>query len=485
MGRGDVPRKMWGGRFAEPPDPELLAFTSSLSVDRRLLRWDIIASIAHAEMLGATRIIPTSDAQTIAAGLRSLLADLGAGRLSVEGAHEDVHSFIEDALYQRIGAVAGRLHTARSRNDQVVTAFRLYLKEHLIILAGLVRDLMAALVDRAAGTIDVIMPGFTHLQHAQPVRLAHHLLAYVWMLDRDADRLLAAFRRADVLPLGSGALAGVAFPVDRQRVAAALGFARLSENSVDATGDRDFAVEALFAATLLMVHLSRWGEELTLWASEEFGFIRLSDAVATGSSLMPQKKNPDPAELIRGRAGRAIGSLTSLLVTLKGLPLGYHRDLQEDKVIVFETLDLAAASVRAMGRLLTGLDFVAARMEVAASRGYLTATDLADYLVRKGGPFREAHEIAGRVVQLAMGRGVPLWELPIEAYRTVSPSFEPDVLESVSLQASVEARQVSGGTARSAVLLQLTAARERLAALGSTLEEASTPLRKAAMLAGG
>ncbi|OLD51216.1 MAG: argininosuccinate lyase, partial [Armatimonadetes bacterium 13_1_40CM_3_65_7] len=295
---------MWGGRFRQPPDSDLLEFTSSFPTDRRLLRWDVVASIAHVQMLGATGIISASDAAVIADGLRGILADAEAGRVRVKGRYEDVHSFLEAILYRRIGPVAGRLHTARSRNDQVATTLRLYVKEAILHLVTHTVDLMDATVGRAAGAVEIILPGFTHLQHAQPVRLAHHLLGYVWMLDRDVDRLMDCYRRSNVLPLGSGAVAGVSYPVDRQRVADALGFARISENSIDATGDRDFAVELVAAAALLMVHLSRWSDELVLWASEEFGFITLADAVTTGSSLMPQKKNPDPVELIRGRAGR-------------------------------------------------------------------------------------------------------------------------------------------------------------------------------------
>ena len=469
---------MWGGRFQEPLDPEILEFTSSLRIDRRLLRWDIVASIAHAAMLGETSIIPAAGAAAIRAGLRGILADVEAGRLAVEGPFEDVHSFIEATLYQRIGEVAGRLHTARSRNDQVVTAFRLYIKEHVVMLVGLVRDLMELTIQRAAATLDVVMPGFTHFQHAQPVRLAHHLLAHVWMLERDADRLMACYRRADVLPLGSGAVAGVAFPVDRWQVADALGFSRISENSIDATGDRDFAIDAVFAAAQLMVHLSRWGEEIVLWASEEFGFVSLADAVATGSSLMPQKKNPDPAELIRGRAGRVIGLLVAMLAMVKGLPIGYQRDLQEDKGIVFEALDVAAASLQATVRLWRGVEFVTARLDAAARRGLLTATEVADYLVKKGVPFREAHELAGQVVRVALSRGVQLWELPYEVYQASSPLFGEDVLRAVTLEASVEAQRVPGGTARESVEQQLVAALSRLEPLQAWLRETSAALQR-------
>lgn len=483
MPGGDTPHKMWGGRFREALDSDLLEFTSSFSTDRRLLRWDIVASIAHVQMLGATDIIPASDAAAIADGLRVILADAAAGRLRTRGAYEDVHSFVEAILYRRIGSAAGRLHTARSRNDQVATAFRLYVKEQIVHLVARIIELMAAATDRAAGAMEIIMPGLTHLQHAQPVRLAHHLLAYVWMLERDADRLMDGYRRTDVLPLGSGAVAGVSYPIDRPRVANALGFARVSDNSIDATGDRDFAVEVAAAASLLMVHLSRWSDELVLWASDEFGFVSLADAVATGSSLMPQKKNPDPVELIRGRAGRVIGAVTALLVMLKGLPAGYHRDLQEDKEIVFEGLDLAAASVRALLTFLGGVEFSAARMEEATRRGLLTSTEVADYLARKGMPFREAHEVAGRVVQEALARGSQLWDLPLEVYRGISPLFERDINEAVRPAAAVETKRAPGGTAKAAVEAQLDGARLRIDDLRGWVRAAQDNLRRVAALA--
>ncbi len=484
MAGKDTSGKMWGGRFEEPLDPKILEFTSSFAIDRRLVQWDIIASIAHAKMLGAVGVIPPADARTITAGLRGILADIEAGRLTVDGSFEDVHSFIEATLYQRVGVAAGRLHTARSRNDQVVTAFRLYIKEQLVGLVVLIRQLMEQVVERAEVTRDVAMPGFTHLQHAQPIRLAHHLMAYFWMLDRDVDRLIDCYRRTDVLPLGSGALAGVSFPVDRHQVANALGFARISENSIDATGDRDFATEAVFAAVMLMVHLSRWAGEVVLWASEEFGFVSLADSVATGSSIMPQKKNPDPAELIRGRTGRAIGLLTALLATVKGLPVGYQGDLQEDKAIVFEALDLGAAAVRTMGLLLEKTEFRTEQMDAAIRRGLITATEVADYLVRKGVPFREAHGLAGQVVQAALARGCQLWELPYQAYREVSPLFEQDVLETVTVEASIEAKRVPGGTARQAVEQQLGAGHRRLDATLAWVREATSAVGRPRALLG-
>lgn len=476
---------MWGGRFTEPLDPDLLVFTSSFDVDRRLVRWDALASIAHATALGEAGVLPRGDVEAIVAGLRGLLADLDAGTVAVEGGYEDVHTFLEGALYERIGAPAGRLHTARSRNDQVATAFRLFVKEQITALASEIRALMAALVERAAQSVEVILPGFTHLQHAQPVRLAHHLLAYVWMLGRDADRLMDAYRRADVLPLGSGAIAGVSFPVDRGRVAELLGFLRVSENSVDATGDRDFAVETVSAAALVAIHLSRWGEEIVLWATDEFGFVTLADRVATGSSLMPQKKNPDPAELIRGRAPRVIGDLVALLGMLKGLPAGYHRDLQEDKPATFDALETVRACTRAMRVLLEGVQFRPEKMEAAARRGWITATEVADYLVRKGVPFREAHALAARIVQRAAAKDVALWELSLEEYRAVSPTFDADIAQVVTVEAAVESKDVPGGTSRRAVQAQLAAARDRIRALDEWLAGSAQALRVPERLVAG
>jgi argininosuccinate lyase len=336
------------------------------------------------------------------------------------------------------------------------------MKEEIAVLVGETQTLAGRIADRAETVLDAILPGFTHLQHAQPVRLAHHLLAYGWMLVRDITRLRAAYDAADVLPLGAGAIAGSGFVLDRARTAARLGFARVSENSIDTVGDRDFAIEAAFAAALLVVHLSRWAGELVLWATDEFGFVRLSDRVATGSSLMPQKKNPDTAELVRGKAARVTGQVVTLLALLRGLPAGYHLDVQEDKAAVFDALDTAGAALRAMGAFVDGVTFDTDRMRDAADRGWVTATEAADYLVRRGVPFREAHEAAGRVVRIASGRGVPLWELPLDAYRGVHPAFDEDVLRAVGLEAAVEGKRIAGGTAREAVTDQLQALRARL-----------------------
>jgi len=474
---------MWGGRFAEPLDPRILEFTASFAVDRRLLPWDVLASVAHARMLGDAGIIPAADAQAITDGLLGILADVDAGHLAVEGPFEDVHSFIETTLYDRIGAAAGRLHTARSRNDQVVTAFRLYVKAQLVDLVRVVSRLMEHFLRLAETTRNIVLPGYTHLQHAQPILLAHHLLAYVWMLERDTDRLKECYRRTDVLPLGAGAVAGVSFPIDRLAVARMLGFARISENSLDAAGDRDFALDVAFAAATLMIHLSRWAGEIVLWASEEFGFLTLADSVATGSSLMPQKKNPDVAELIRGSSGRVIGALTALLATVKGLPAGYQGDLQEDKRLTFEAVDASIAAVTAMDLLLDHIQFHPEQMAAATRKGLLTATEVADYLVRKGVPFREAHGMVGQLVQVALTRGCQLWDLPYEVYREVSSLFERDVLTTVTVEAAVEAKRAPGGTAPASVDQQLVRAHAQLEAIRAWLTDASAAASRPRSLA--
>jgi argininosuccinate lyase len=475
---------MWGGRFEEPPAPDVLAFTASFPVDRRLLRWDVIASIAHARALQDAGVIGSGDADKIVRGLAAILRDVEAGTLELSGPHEDVHSFLEAALFERIGPAAGRLHTGRSRNDQVATAFRLWAKEHTLGLIEETRALATTIGGRAQGSLDIILPGFTHLQHAQPVRLAHHLLAYAWMLLRDISRLRAAYVAADALPLGSGAIAGSGFPVDRGRTASRLGFSRLTENSIDAVGDRDFAVEAVFAAALLATHLSRWAGELVLWATDEFGFVRLADRIAAGSSLMPQKKNPDAAELVRAKAARTAGQLTALLSVLKGLPSGYNLDLQEDKAAVFDVFESVGASLRVMRVFLEGVEFNAERMREAAGRGYATATEAADYLVRRGVPFREAHEAAGRVVRVAAERDVALGALPLEDFRSAHPAFAADVLESVGLEAAVESKRLPGGTARVAVIDQLRDLGEALSEAAAWQRRASVSLQTAADLLG-
>ncbi|MGQ0550143.1 MAG: argininosuccinate lyase [Armatimonadota bacterium] len=456
--------RMWGGRFTAGPDPAASALLASLPVDRALLRWDLAGSLAHVIALAEAGVIPKDAAASIARELEAMLAEADAGSLVAEEGYEDVHSFIEATLVARLGAAtAGWLHTGRSRNDQVVTAFRLALKDRIARVAGHLTALLDALLARAREAGDIMVPSYTHLQRAQPVLLAHAWLAYFWMLARDLDRLRDAYRRLDVSPLGSGAIAGTGFPLDRAREAALLGFAQVSENSIDATGDRDFALEVTAVLTGLLIHLSRWAEDLILWCTKEFEFITLPDGITTGSSLMPQKRNPDLLELVRSRAGVALGSLVTLGVVMKGVPAGYSGDLGEDKAPTFAALRAAESAVGAMTLVISGLLFKPERMAAALRGGFLTATEAADYLVRRGVPFREAHRLAGQVVLAAEAAGCELWELPLEAYDRVSPHFGPDVLDAVTPAGAVAAKDVPGGTAPGRVAEALAAARAALA----------------------
>src|SRR5437879_1263130 len=399
-----VTARLWGGRFRGKPDPQIAAFTTSLPFDQRLYRADILGSIAHATMLGRSGIIAPEEAARIVQGLREMLGEVDAGLLKIEGA-EDIHTFVESALRVRIGDAARRLHTARSRNDQVATDLRFYLKGEMVKIVGRTLALQQVLLALAEAHSSVIIPGYTHLQRAQPVLLAHHLLAYVWMFHRDVGRFRDAFARTDALPLGAAALAGTSYPIDPHLVADLLGFSRVAENSLDATSDRDFAVEFVSAASLLMTHLSRLAGEIVLWTTAEFGFVELLDTISTGSSIMPQKKNPDAAELIRGKAGRVLGDLVTLLAVPRGLPLAYNSDLQEDKEAVFDAVDTATASLQVMGVILNGIrvnvDGIAGRLR----GGFMGATEVADALARRGMPFRDAHELVGRIVLYAQEQG--------------------------------------------------------------------------------
>jgi argininosuccinate lyase len=453
---------MWGGRFRGEINPQIAAFTTSLPLDRRLYRADILGSIAHAMMLGRCGIIPPGEAQALVQALREMLREIDARVLRIQGA-EDIHTFVEATLRERIGEGAGRLHTARSRNDQVVTDLRFYLKGEILKIVGRTVALQQVLLALAEANPSVIIPGYTHLQRAQPVLLAHHMLAYLWMLQRDMGRLQDAFGRIDVLPLGSAALAGTSYPIDRQFVADLLGFSRISENSLDATSDRDFAVEFVAAAALLMSHLSRLAAEIVLWATSEFGFVELSDTVSSGSSIMPQKKNPDAAEIVRGKAARVLGDLTALLAMLRGLPLAYNSDLQEDKEAVFDTVDTVNASLQVMGLLLGGIHF---NTEVIAERlrgGFMGATEIADALARKGMPFRDAHALVGRIVLYAQEQGKELWELSADEVRTLSPLVDAAMLEATSPAAAVANKLSAGGTAPQRVADQMKTAREAIA----------------------
>jgi len=462
-GRSDpATARLWGGRFRGDLDPTIAAFTTSLPFDRRLYRADILGSIAHATMLGRRGIVPEADADRIVRGLREILSEIDAGVLQIAGA-EDIHTFVEATLRARIGDAAGRLHTARSRNDQVATDLRVYLKAEIATLVGRTEALQQLLVALAEAHPSVIIPGYTHLQRAQPVLLAHHLLAYVWMLQRDVGRLRDAFARTDVLPLGSAALAGTSYPIDRDLVASLLGFSRVSENSLDATSDRDFAVEFTAAAALLMTHLSRLAGEIVLWATTEFGFVELSDTISGGSSIMPQKKNPDAVELVRGKASRVVGDLVTLLVMLRGLPLAYNSDMQEDKEAVFDAVDTAHASLQAMGLVLLGIRVNTDRIAAQLRGGMMGATELADALAVRGMPFREAHELVGRVVLHAHDRGRELWELSPDEYHQFSPMLDAVAAEATMPAIAVAGKRSAGGTAPERVAEQLAAARAAIA----------------------
>jgi argininosuccinate lyase len=439
--------KAWAGRMAEPTDARVEAFTSSFPVDRRLYRHDIAGSIAHCRMLARQRIIPRRDAERIVTALQAIERELDAGRFVALPGDEDIHMAVERRLIEKIGPAGGKLHTARSRNDQVALDLRLYVREAIDGLQALVGDLIGALGALAARHENVIMPGYTHLQPAQPVLFAHHLLAYVEMLERDTERLFDCQRRTNVLPLGSGALAGTTFPIDRAWVARALGFSAVSRNSLDAVSDRDFVAELLAAGAILGMHLSRLADEIVLWSSERFAFVELPDSFATGSSMMPQKKNPDVAELVRGKAGRLYGNLVALLTTLKGLPLAYNRDLQEDKVPLFDTVDTLMESLAILAALVPLLRVNATRMREAASAGHTLATELADYLVTRGVPFRRAHAIAGKVVRAAVAERRSLDSFSLAELRRFSPKFEADVLCWLTLEAAVRRRSSIGGTA--------------------------------------
>ncbi len=455
-------KKPWGGRFSEETDKLVEEFTQSVSFDRRLALYDIKGSIAHARMLAKQGIIAPEEAQKIIQGLEEIAEEIKSGRFHWRKELEDVHMNIETALFEKIGPVAGKLHTARSRNDQVATDVRLFLRDVIDEVLSRLRALRTTLVSKAKEHLDVIMPGFTHLQHAQPVLFSHHLMAYYEMFSRDSRRFRWVREEVNVCPLGSAALAGTTFPIDRETVARELGFSSLSRNSMDAVSDRDFILSFLAAAATCFVHLSRLMEELILWMSPEFGFIDLPDKLCTGSSIMPQKKNPDVAELIRGKTGRVFGHLLALLTVLKGLPLTYNRDLQEDKEPLFDTCDTLLSSLRLAASLIEGLRPRKERMLAACEEGHLTATDLADYLVLKGLPFREAHHVVGQLVAYCEKRGLKLWELSLETLKEFSPLIGEDVYEWLTLEGSVKRRKVFGGTAPERVREAISCAEEEL-----------------------
>ncbi len=455
--------KLWGGRFEKEMDAEVHAFGASIPVDRRLYRQDIAGSIAHATMLARQGILSEAEGATLVQGLRQILGEVESGVATPDLRWEDIHSFVESRLRELVGDVAGKLHTARSRNDQVALDARLFARSSLKELASRLAALQGVLLDLAEAKLGVVMPGYTHLQRAQPVLLSHHLLAYFEMFQRDLERLRDCYRRTNVMPLGSGALAGVTYPIDRQSVAEQLGFDALSRNSMDAVSDRDFLVEQTAALSLVMAHLSRFAEEVILWSTEEFGFLALDDGYSTGSSIMPQKKNPDVAELIRGKTGRVYGSLLALLTTIKGLPLTYNKDLQEDKEQFFDAVDTVSTCLRMFAGMLATARFREDRMRQVAGGGFSTATDVADYLVRKGLPFRRAHEVVGRLVRHCLEQGGDITDLPLADLQGFSPLFQEDVY-SVTVDSSVQARDVPGGTAPNRVREALAESRRLLAA---------------------
>jgi len=445
-------------RFSKPPDETVIYYTSSLPFDKRLYRYDISGSIAHARMLAEQGIISPDDAKAIHKGLDDIAIEIEQGKFNFKKELEDIHMAIEARLFQLIGDVAGKLHTARSRNDQVALDIRLFVKDAISKTITAIKRLQLSLVNLTDSNKGAVMPGYTHLQPAQPVLLAHHLLAYFEMLQRDVERFEDALKRTDVMPLGSGSLAGVAYDIDREFVARELGFSQVSRNSMDAVSDRDFVIEYLAAASTCMMHLSRLAEEVILWSSAEFGFIELDDAYSTGSSLMPQKKNPDVAELCRGKTGRVYGHLMAMLTTMKGLPLCYNRDLQEDKEGLFDAVDTLLPSLEVFSGMVGSLKVKKENMEKAASRGYILATDIADYLVSKGETFRSAHGITARLISYAADKGKPLNQLSLDEYKRFSPLFD-DGIYSVTAASSIAARDVTGGTAPQQVAKALVRAK--------------------------
>lgn len=454
--------QLWGGRFTEKPHETFAEFNDSFRFDRRLFAADIRGSVAHANGLLHAGLLSPDEADAVIGGLTQLLADAAIVPDFFASDAEDVHSFIEGKLVEAIGDAGRKLHTGRSRNDQVATALRIWMREEIDRIDVLTRDLQAAIVDIAEGFRDAVMPGYTHLQRAQPILFAHWCLAYFEMFRRDRDRLKDLFVRVNVLPLGSGALAGTGFPIDREAVASELGFTAVAANSLDAVSDRDFAIEFTSVCSLIMLHLSRIAEDMIIFCSNEFGFIKLSDAVSSGSSLMPQKKNPDALELLRGKAGRVFGHNSALLTMMKGLPLAYNKDMQEDKEAVFDTADTVKISLRAAAIVVENAIVDEERSREAAIKGYLNATELADHLVKKGVPFRTAHETVGRIVLLGIGQGRELEELTLEEMRAIAPEIDDGVFEALTLDRTIGSKSAIGGTSPVRVAAALQAAREYL-----------------------
>ncbi|MEG0293653.1 argininosuccinate lyase [Enterococcus sp.] len=454
--------KMWAGRFKKEIDERVNDFNSSIRFDQRMYKHDIFGSIAHATMLGEQGIIPVTEAQKIVAGLEDILEALESGALAIDPSAEDIHMFIEATLTEKLGESGKRLHTARSRNDQVALDLRFYLKDETTELIQLTKSLIHVFCDLAAKHTETVMTGYTHLQRAQPVTFAHHLMAYVQMFLRDISRLEETQNRMDEMPLGSGALAGTTYDIHRQRVAELLGFADITQNSLDGVSDRDFAIELTSDLAILMMHLSRFCEEIILWCSWEFKFIELDDAYATGSSIMPQKKNPDIAELIRGKTGRVIGDLVTLLTMMKGLPLAYNKDMQEDKEAVFDAVDTAKLCLTTLAPMVETMTVLKENMRQAAAKGFINATDCADYLVKKGMAFRDAYQITGKLVALCIEKNTTLEALDLASYQALSDLFSEDIYQAIDLVTCVNERKVAGGPAKSAVEQQIKVALEKI-----------------------
>ena len=447
--------KLWSGRFKKDVDSRVNDFNSSISFDGRMYKQDIEGSIAHATMLGECGIIEKHESEKIVEALKGILADIEAGRLEFSADAEDIHMNIETILTERIGDTGKRLHTARSRNDQVALDIRVYLLDETKLVKARVLGLLAAISEKAKANVDTVMAGYTHLQRAQPVTFAHYILAYAQMLMRDYDRICDCEKRMRVMPLGSGALASTTYPINRERVAELLGFPKVTENSIDGVSDRDFVIELASALSILMMHMSRFSEEIILWCSSEFGFIELDDAFSTGSSIMPQKKNPDVAELVRGKTGRIYGDLMTLLTMMKSLPLAYNKDMQEDKEAIFDAIDNTLISIEVFTSMFATMTVRADRLRKAAAKGFINATDCADYLVKKGMPFRDAYKVSGTLVRYCVDNDKTLEDLTLDEYKAVCDLFDDGVYEAINLENCVNGRKVHGGPAKESVLYQI------------------------------
>lgn len=454
--------KMWAGRFTKEVDERVNDFNSSISFDHRMYKQDIEGSMAHATMLGECGIIDIEESKKIVEGLKGILADIDSGKLEFDPTAEDVHMFVEAELTSRLGDTGKRLHTARSRNDQVALDIRMNLKVEADEIIALVKELEHTILNMAEKHLTTVMPGYTHMQRAQPITFAHHLMAYANMLLRDLGRLEDCKKRLNIMPLGSGALASTTYPINRQRVCDILGFDEITQNSLDGVSDRDFCIELASAISMLMMHLSRFSEEIILWCSWEFKFVELDDAYATGSSIMPQKKNPDVTELIRGKTGRVYGDLNTLLVMMKGTPLAYNKDMQEDKEAIFDAVDTVKLCLKTFIPMLDTMTVLKENMRNAAARGFINATDCADYLVKKGMPFRDAYKITGTLVHTCIELGCTLETLPMEEYKKLTDTFDNDVYEAISLDTCVMQRKAAGGPAPESVKAQIAYVRERI-----------------------